>query len=1449
VRADRLVAGNGPGAVTTVASRQRRRRYGAGEAARRRHAWMDLIATSGPFLTLPVVNRVFPDGLPTVPVRDRSTLRVAVETMLDSGGATRREAITLLLREVLNWGPRLLEGDQIPANLAEPIPGHAGVITPDFAFHVGDDTDPAGDGSGGEGIETGIDGAAGGDADRDGDADNRAEPAADGVGDLDDDGADDGEASDDGDAEDADDEGAATAEGPWRLLGIIVPWGDRPLARVSRDGWAASPVERLAVLLRARDVPIGLVTDGRWWALVWAPIGGTTAAAVWDADKFSAEPETLQALVALLTRSRFLAVAPGDTLPALFHESLSAQEEVTVTLGIQVRDAVEMLIATLDRLDGESGGRLLRRSAADDTGGGDIVGIGDSESISDDEFYDGVVTVMMRIVFLLFAEERRLLPSDDYLYETGYGIGQLVDQLETRAALSGEHELENHFGAWHRLLATTRALHRGVAHEDLRLPAYGGGLFDPDRYPWLEGRASTADNPAAVPPRVDDRTVLHMLRAVQYVTIDGQRRRLTFRALDVEQIGYVYEGLLELEVRTATEVTLGLQRRTSGTKRWPKGKPEEAAEIPLSAATAWLDEPPAHLRKQLAARTGWSASRVQKELVRILEAHERTAISRAVGGDEALAEQILPIAPALRWSERGIPAITLPGRRYIAPSTRRAATGTHYTPRDLAEDVVNNALEPLLYRPGPLETAERNDWQIRPSSEIQALRVADIAMGSGAFLVAACRYLADRLLDAWVAEGRADAMAASVRRARGGSSDGRRPGDTDVEHVLLEARRLVAEHCLYGADINPLAVEMAKLSLWLVTMDKERPFGFLDDRLICGDSLLGLTSIDQLETLHVDPVDGRKLSAGALDYTAGWRETLARAADLRRRITATPVVTIRDVQHKQRLLAEAHALSRSLTEVADAITGVGLRVAKANKKQTDIAFLTLAMHVATEVGRQKITTQAQHDLQDGRPPGTVERRPLHWPLAFPEVFVDAADTGFDAIVGNPPFNGGQKISGDLGKDYLAWLQRWDGREVKGSADLAARFVLRAEKLLSSRGELGYITTNTLVQGDTLEVGLLQITERGLTMRRGQSSHPWPSDSASLEIVGVWVSRMPLAVGVLPWLDGEQVPSIGADLEPVGRVKGRPFGLAENENIAFQGSTILGLGFTMTPTAARELIERDPRNVDALQPYVIGKDLNQRPDCSASRWVINFHDWPLERAEMYPGLIDIVRREVKPERDRNKYSSNARERWWEFERRRPELYDAIADLDHVLAIALVSNSVMPVRVKTGVVFAHKCAIFALPDFAWLAVLDSNVHFTWVVRYTSTLGAGINYSPTDIFSTFPRPEPTERLEQLGKRLDTERRELMLSRSWGLTTTYNHVHDPADRDPAIVALRDLHAEIDYAVLDAYGWSGLDLQIGHHKTKIGTRWTVSPEARFELLDLLLEENYRRHALEAGES
>jgi hypothetical protein len=192
-------------------------------------------------------------------------------------------------------------------------------------------------------------------------------------------------------------------------------------------------------------------------------------------------------------------------------------------------------------------------------------------------------------------------------------------------------------------------------------------------------------------------------------------------------------------------------------------------------------------------------------------------------------------------------------------------------------------------------------------------------------------------------------------------------------------------------------------------------------------------------------------------------------------------------------------------------------------------------------------------------------------------------------------------------------------------------------------------------------------------------------------------------------------------------------------------------------------------------------------------------------------------------------------------------NAIANLSEVLAIALVSKTVMPVRVSTGQVFSNKIGVFATDSFSDQAVLSSSAHQIWAVKYSSTLGSNsTNYSPSDVFLTFARPEATDQLAEAGRTLDTERREIMLRRELGLTKLYNLVNDqdtPDSADPDIKRMREIHVELDEAVMEAYGWSDVPLDHGFHTYRQMRRWTVSPTARVEILDRLLEENHCRAA------
>lgn len=1312
--------------------------------------WLSLVEVEGPFLTLPVLTRVWPT-LDAIASDTLARLRDVHAYLADKPSAWVEFVVGELLgwSEPMTWAPQALDWTH---------PEHEVSVACDFAFR-----DPT-----------------------------TSEP---------------------------------------QLLGYVVDADQDPRGRVRTDDWPAPPVDRAAAACRALDVPLALVTNGRLWHLVWAPRGGATTVvgfdtATWDE---AADRVVVRAFVSMLGRPRFTSVVEGERLPALLQDSLGAQEEITEALGVQVRRAVEQLVESMGRWDAREAG----------------AGRGGLAEVSPGEVYAGAVSTLMRLVFLLFAEERALLPADNPVYAAAYGAGPLCERLEADAQDAGEETLEHRGGAWAQLLATSLAVHRGVDSARLRLPAYDGSLFDPAAHQWLTRVA------------VDDRTLLHVLRSVQYVVIKRERRRVSFRTLEVEQIGYVYEGLLAYDAVRTPQWVLGLIGKPGLEEELPLPELERLLAAHTDAITAVLDH--VGLAADLAERHKTSGigsvARLTGLLAPVQPAERSRRLSRLLAvteGDRALAERVLPLFGILRSDLRGLPAVVPAGSLYVTSSGARASSGTHYTPRLLAEQVTDTALLPLVHgAPGPLDTDDPTRWVPASSAGLLGLRVADIAMGSGAFLVAACRFLAEHLVSAWAREGDPPALEHQERLAAEGSV---LRLDGVVPEVVTRARRAVIEHCLYGVDVNPMAVEMAKLSLWLVSMDAQRPFTFLDDRLLTGDSLLGVASVDQIEWLHLDPAAGRRLHGKQeVSLIAGVRTLLADLATERRAVAELPGDTLDQLRTKRDRLATHERLRWRADLLADLVVSGSLGRGAGGTRALEQASRDLGALAAQLVGRGADSSvvvdaraRAAGWLATDLPEGAEDRRPFHWPLRFPEVFgIADAGGGFDAVVGNPPFLGGKKITGALGTAYRTYLLHAIGRSVRGNADLVAYFVLRAHELLNPRGQAGLVATNTLAQGDTREVGLDQLTADGVTIRAAVKSEPWPARSAVLEYSALWTSKAPVAVGRV--LDGLRVRRITPSLDAGSRASGTPVRLNANRSIAFQGSVVLGMGFVVAPDQARQWIEGDSRNAEVLFPYLNGEDLNGRPDASASRWVINFHNWSEERARSYPVPFAQVQAQVKPQRDMNK-KVNYRSRWWQFGERCPGLYAALGDHRRAIAITLVSKVVMPVMVPTGQVFSHALGVIASDDAALLALLSSSAHYWWTIERASTLETRIRYTPTDVFETFVRPEPTDRLRDLGDRLDRERRELMLARQAGLTSTYNLVHDAACTDTDIVALRALHREIDEATFAAYGWTDLTPASAHHPTRQGVRWTVDPATRVELLDRLLELNQERYAAEQAQ-
>jgi hypothetical protein len=1198
-------------------------------------------------------------------------------------------------------------------------------------------------------------------------------------------------------------------DGIGALVHVVDPTDS--LRQTPSDLWAATAVDRLEAMLRENHVEVGIVTDGRWWALVYADEGRMAASGIVDALTWVEEPRTRDAFFTLIGRQHIIGGDPAERLPVLFEESVAAAEEITEALGAQVRLAVELLIQSFS----ESAAEARRRGQPNPL----------PERTHD--IYEAAVTVMMRTVFLLFAEERGLLPSGE-LFEQGYGVSGELTRLEARESEGGEETLDATALSWHRLLATSQALFSGASFENLRMPAYGGSLFDPTRFPFLT--ASTDHGTLAV--TVSDRVMLHVLRSVQVATIQGEARRISFRDIDVEQIGYIYEGLLGYTCATPDQTILGIIGTTGEEPEIPLTKLEELAATNsdpkklAGAIRSWVaDDQPSAKPSTIAA----IAKAIQTEP----DPSAISALTQAVGDDDELRDRITPWLGLVRRDLRKHPSVVLEGGLLVKETPSRKNAGAHYTPKSLAEEVVLHALQPLCYSPGPHQTADESTWKLKSSDELLDLKVADIACGSGAFLVAAARYLAERVVEAWIGED---------------------PDNAHRKGLYSRAIRQVVANCLYGADINDMAVEMCKLSLWLVSLDRDLPFSFVDDKVFVGNSLLGLTSLDQLRKLHIDPRRtpvNQPFDIFDVDIDA----IIRKAVDLRERL-ATEIDEedpARSRKAKHRQLNELHEVTATLRQIADGVIAAGLPLGGTPGPALDAAYANLRLAV----------TQAHPAPADGPPDfvwleGLIDRglkptvttdyerwQPLHWVVEAPDVIVERG--GFDAIVGNPPFLGGSGISSALGSGLRDWLVEEVASGKRGTSDLVAYFFLRAVSLGSRHLTIGLIATNTIAQGDTRAVGLDQLAEGGLTITRSVQSAPWPSRSAVLEYAAVWGTLSPIGDEVRRIANGQPCARISTLLEAAGRVDLEPLQLVENRGVAFIGTYIHGTGFTLEPRVAKEWLSEDPASERVLSPFLNGDDLNSSPLHEASRWVVDFTGMSESQAKRYVLPYRHVEQHVRPGRMR--MSGTLRERWWLYKRPAPAMRAAIAGFSDVLVITRVSRTLMPTRVSAAQVLSDSLTIFATESFSEQAVLSATPHQLWAVKYGSGMRSDPRYTPSDVFETYPRPSSVGDLERVGRELHETRATVMTGRSLGLTGLYNLVNDPtiADESDADVArMRAIHVELDEAVMDAYGWSDIPLDHGFHTYRQMERWTVSPAARVEILDRLLEENHRRAAARA---
>jgi len=1105
--------------------------------------------------------------------------------------------------------------------------------------------------------------------------------------------------------------------------------------------WEYPPEKKFERLLRECRVPVGVLINGRVIRLLYAPIGeasGYIDFRVQDMAEVGGRP-IFDSLVMLLSGERIEGVAPDRQLEAILRRSREMQAEVTTELSEQVFTALETLLGGFEAADLRAGGSLLRPLMEQEG----------------DPLYQGLLTVLLRLVFLLYAEDSGLLPTEHPLFRDHYSLYALFERLDQERGQYPD-AMNRRYSAWPQLLSLFRSVYLGVDHGGLHLPPREGHLFDPHRFPFLEGFDGNVvpirdpeERAESRVPTVDDETIYQVLRNLIYLG----NERLSYRNLYEEQIGSVYEALMGYHTMRVESPSVRV--KPSDGKVAPTWlSAEEPLQVRPAQRSKWI--------KETAGLRGARAKNLLQDLSSLEKEHD---------DPEKLVE-----AAGQRLEEERVKGsdVALVGRIVIQPGAERKRTSSHYTPPSLSAPIVARTLEPLLATFGDAPS----------SDQILSLTVCDPAMGSGAFLVEACRYLGERLVEAWLREGRAEKLRSKE------------------EDPLIYARRLVAERCLYGVDKNPFAVELAKLSLWLVTLQRKKPFTFLDHNLRCGDSLVGC-SLEQIASFHWKPDDQMGLFETELD------DALEEAIRARTLVSDLSLDDTPEANQAMRTAMEDadDALAR-LRTISNLLIGAFFS-GNTQKEREGERLRRLDLVQRWLNGDSDAATEAESLAMET----WTRLRPFHWMIEFSELFnpgrvdplasrAEPKPPWLDAVIGNPPFMGGSQISGAFGKPYLDWLLV-NNVGSHGNGDYCAHFFRSMDRLLADHGALGLIATNTIAQGDTRATGLQQLVGSGLVIYDATDSMSWPGDAAvTISVVHLAKGAPSSRVGAVR-LNGLIVPVVNSRLRPKPERRD-PVRLNENADVSYLGTKIYGQGFVLTPNERDEIIASDPKNAERIFPYIGGEEVNTSPTHSFHRYVISFGQMSLKEASRWPELLQIVRNKVKPERDRNN-RKNYRDYWWLFGEYRPGLNAAIAKLDRCLVNSQVSKHLVFAWQPTDRIFSHALNIFALEEDSGFALLQSRVHECWARLLSSSMKADLRYTTSDCFDTFAFPSAGPRaklreLEDFGGRLYRARAEFMIDTNQGLTKVYNALKDPAVSDPRVKRLRRLHIELDQAVVAAY-------------------------------------------------
>lgn len=993
------------------------------------------------------------------------------------------------------------------------------------------------------------------------------------------------------------------------------------------------------------------------------------------------------------------------------------------------------------------------------------------------DFYQAQLRLVYRLLFIMTIEERRLVYPEKLtdekqrlsdIYYRYYSLQQLRN-LAGKKHLVQPRQHNLYIQLWHNFQLLEQQRYAGK----LGMQALGSGLFEPGKLQPLDSC------------KMYNKDLLDALYHLSYFTDEesGQTIRVNYGALNVEEFGSVYEGLLEYEAQVSE-----------------------------------------------------------------------------VNG---------------QW------------QFVFIKSDERSKSGSHYTPEELVQPLIKHSLEYLIE-----DKLKEKD----PVASLLSLKVCDVACGSGHILLSAARRIALELARKQFNE------------------------EQPSPSHLRWATRQVINHCIYGVDKNPLAVDLCKVAMWIEAHNPGDPLNFLDHHIKCGDSIVGLAHKEELEKGIADeafktlPGDDKAIAAAFLKRNKQERKQQAQAALEFEQVMSAEVEAIieqynlfknlpehtsEEVANKEKQYRkyEQDYHRKRMKQLTDAqVAQFFIPKTDGNKPYllTDAEYRKFLRELNKHLGPLQSNKLARAQIIGDK----ENKNFFHWFLEFPEVF---SEGGFDCVLGNPPFLGGQKLSGSFGYNYLEYL-----RAVfppLGAEDLVSYFFRRIFYIIKKGGFLSLISTNTITQGKAREGSLDIILGQNGIINHAVKSIKWPG-LANVDVSLITIAKNRFVAN--KYLNNVKVNAINAFLDDSETVKS-PFTLFQNDKLGFQGSIILGKGFILEDNEAKLLISKNPNNKEVVFRYLIGDDLNNNIDQSPRRWVINFFDWDISKVQDYHDVYKIVLENVKPQRleiisekkEKGKelgvHDSRSVDEWWKYLWPRPELYEKIRNSNRVLVHTRVSKTHAFAFSPTSYVFSDATLIFAFEEFYRFLVLQSTLHESWSWKYSSTMKGDRRYSVSEAFQSFPFPQildqqQKQQLEFIGEAYHEHRRQLMLAMQLGLTKTYNAFHareiqpgittqqlQQLDKKAieikfgkevwnlwnhlqktketcsieeaiaGIVKLRELHVQMDNAVLDAYGWNDIALchdfyEVDYLPENDRWRYTIHFDARKEVLKRLLELNHKIH-------